>query len=346
MKNNFKKTALALVGTMIISSPLVLANESYEKNQKSVINVKSYETSNITQGKFTDFFPDKVLAQAVADRLNKNIWDNTTKEELSTIEHLSIYDNDSFKNIIGIENLSNLDYLDVYGENLDYIPDSIGQLSKLTTFFVTSKSLNSLPDSIGNLSKLEYLSVMDCNMTEVPDTLANLHNLKQMFFDGNELTEIPDFISKIPTFPNELEVGFFDNKLTEVPDSLVQHLDNPNLYLDGDWTGIGQVASLDDKKFDSSYDLTLEDILPKFILQLESVYPQNIFGTLEITFADEKNIVKLEDILSNKVDLNDVFKEIGKYDVIIKTNDSSSPTAKHNTKDHIYDYSLEIINSK
>lgn len=534
MRKYFKKTAIVLTGAMLLSAPLVLANEVDSKQVKEVVPISSLvPTSGITQGKFTDFFPDPNFAQAVAEHLNKNASDNTAKEELDKVVNLSAKDKNIY-HITGIEYLSNLEKIDLYSNRIKEIPDTIKYITRLEELsmpfnkiieipdsigslmnlklihldgnFITSipesiqnlpslkeldlygNNIKKVPDYINNVTSLEELSFHFNDITEIPDSIGNLKNLKSLSFGGNKITSIPKSIQKltnlkqlnlydnnISTLPEEignlsnleniflvqnklkslpesiknmnnlksislseneftnipkvifnlsdLEELYLDyNKITNIPDDIgnlislkvlglnynkitnvsnsigdltnlkwlyladnkikvipdtisklseLEHLelyknqiseipkglekylkyygiDDRKMYLSSYHDSEGQSLTLEKRVFDINKDIIKEDIIPKLILQLNENDPNKINGNIELVYNNNKSVIKLEDILSDKININDVFSNIGKYELILKTdkNETGNFHDINNTNGHTYTYTVEITDSK
>lgn len=470
MKRHLQKTALALFGTMIISSPFVLANETGTKQEVGVITAKTSSATRITEGKFTDFFPDENFAKLVAGQLKKDISDNVTESELSSItsfpsswarnieditgiSYLNNVRGFDFRNhkiseipeeignlnkLVGlhlsgnpinklpesISNLSSLENLGLYNNNLSSIPEGIlkleklrdlnlsqnnisdvpkemGNLTNLVKLDLSENNISNLPNEVGNLSKLEDLRLNNNRLSDMPEKLKNLSNLTRIDISKNKLTSFPEGLitgdmknlnyiyledNEINKIPNNIGESNFENlytinlnknnisyiqediknikgmiylsenNITGISDSIINNIigslysnisvpyEGAGVIIGKGWNSdLGQTATLGEREIELNTEISKEDIIPKLILQLKQGLPGEVQGTFKISNNGEEKTIKLEDILYDKVDINNIFTKVGQYEVVVETERCNVWfEGIDNTEGHKYTYQVNI----
>jgi len=114
-----------------------------------------------------------------------------------------------------IGHLSSLQALSMFDNQLTILPPEIGQLSNLRALYVVRNRLSALPPEIGQLSELCLLDLRDNNLRYLPPTISNLNFLEQ--------NEPCPFATVVPT-ANQLSYKLFlyGNPLISPPPEVVE----------------------------------------------------------------------------------------------------------------------------
>lgn len=132
-------------------------------------------------------FPNRALAQAVADELAVNIDTYVTQSELNVVEELISESWWLIDSMVGIEYLENLTSLTLRSNQIT----DITPLGGLTNLRILRLNGN-LIDDLRPLSNLRYLEELDLTFNEIDDLqpLSNLVNLEFLSLYGNEISDL------------------------------------------------------------------------------------------------------------------------------------------------------------
>lgn len=206
---------------------------------------------------FLYFFPDKSLAQFVAEKLNKKITDVVSTKELANItgdfevgpgagdvtnlkgigyltgiDTFSCYKNDVTEIPAEIGRLTNLKYLDLCKAfELQKLPKEIGQLKHLKMIRLCLTELSAIPKEIGNLSELTTLWICCNELTEIPKEIGKLKNLQDLDIHSNNIVELPNEICDLTSL-RTLNVSYCE--LQRLPENIgnLKKLVSLNLFGD------------------------------------------------------------------------------------------------------------------
>ena len=153
--------------------------------------------------------PDKVLYQAVLEKLHKGSGESFTKQEAENIGWLDA--KDGVASLKGIGYLSNLKELNLEGNHLETLA-GVEELSKLDMLTAEKGRLKSL-EGIETLSSLRYLSVIDNELTSLKG-IENLTNLEWLIAGENKLTNLDE----IKNLTNLVSIWILNCRLEKLPD--------------------------------------------------------------------------------------------------------------------------------
>lgn len=171
LKSLFSIITFLFITVLFVNCPSI--GERNEENSKEV------------------FFPDKVLENAIRERLNKSTG-NITKGDVKKITsfHFNGSNNDGYiENISGIENLSNLTALNLEGNRIKNI-SQVRKLSKLTSLNLANNEVTYIGD-LSNLFKLTSVN-LENNHIEQISGLYGLFKLTTFNLSWNRIHTIDD----------------------------------------------------------------------------------------------------------------------------------------------------------
>ena len=170
------------------TSAETMTKEVITATEKSTTTVIVTEVSNmLDQNAFTfrKAFPDYAFAEVVAWELGKEIDDETSKEELASIETLEF--TYSVSDLTGIGQLTGLVEFACYKNEVTEIPAEIKYCKNLRWMnFGKAYSLTTLPKEIAELENLEILEIWMTNVTQIPKELEPLKQSGVIIFEANE----------------------------------------------------------------------------------------------------------------------------------------------------------------
>ncbi len=135
-----------------------------------------------------DMFPDPVMAQAVAEQLDRQVTDTATAQELALVMYIDAQDVDNWS---GIERLTGLLTI-----SLGFSPDasgasSLSDLSALTELYyidITGQALSGSLADLQRLTKLQTLSLWSDNVTGSLSDLRPLTKLRSLALWSDNVT--------------------------------------------------------------------------------------------------------------------------------------------------------------
>jgi len=210
---------------------------------------------------------------------------------LTTLKHISLYNNKIKQIPIEIENFINIGYLNLSCNKITKLPNSICNLTTMRFLYISKNKLKRIPTEIGNLVNLIYLDFSHNLVSKIPDSFCNLINLKHFFANKN----------KIKTLPKE-----FGNL------KRIQYLDlNFNLIkkLPSSFCNLESLTQLEIKKNNLKR-------LPKNFKNLKRLYLLDICYNAEFDYTTDLKYIKIvrnekssiTNILFNRSLLNEVVK--------------------------------------
>lgn len=183
-----------------------------------------------------NIFPDRALADRIANALGKSYSSTVTQTELDSITELDLSAK-GITNLEGMGTLNNLVSLNLMYNQLGALPAEIGNLTKLEELMADGCGLTTLPKEIGGLISLKRLTLQSNGMTSVPDEIGNLPALEVLDLS---------YRNSFPTFPEALcritslqDLGMAEVGLKNLPAKIGALTQLKKLVLEGN-----QIASL------------------------------------------------------------------------------------------------------
>lgn len=164
--------ALALGVTAL--APVALADTAIPA--PTALSTMSAASTRTIKGQFTDFFPDAIFAQIVAEKLGKNASDQVTLFELQKITNI------------------NISYYPHNPQPLLNSLEGIGYLMGLKEVHLYETKSVKIPDDIENCYQLERFTMAGCGILELPESLGRIKSLKQVFINTGQFPIVPDSI--------------------------------------------------------------------------------------------------------------------------------------------------------
>ena len=200
--------------------------------------------------------------------------DNVTTENLTTITHLNLDNQD----VIGFaegdfEGLSNLETLYLQSNEIRSLPEDVFDgLTNLKWLVLYQNRLTSLPAGVfEDLSNLEWLTIEKNELRSLPeDVFDGLTNLTRLNLAENRLTSLPAEV--FDGLSNLGSLSLRANELTALPEGVFDGLTN----LQGLILGENQLTSLSAEVFDDLTNLTSLRLNDNRLTTL----PAGIFDTL------------------------------------------------------------------
>ncbi|MBC1908695.1 LapB repeat-containing protein [Listeria innocua] len=220
-------TIIALSATVTSSLPMPIVhaesttgNETKSESQSLATDLKEKTTANNLKNQivqagtktYNDYFPDNNLAKAVAEKMNKNVDEPVTVEELAKITELDAR-RQGIEDSTGIEYLTGLEILNLDDNQLKSI--DVSKNLSLEELTCDNNELTQL--DVSQNTALEYLYCPRNQLTKLD--VSNNSALRYLACDVNQLTNLD--ISKNPALTN---LGCTKNQLTDLDVSK-----NPNL---------------------------------------------------------------------------------------------------------------------
>ncbi|MBC1378507.1 LapB repeat-containing protein [Listeria innocua] len=220
-------TIIALSATVTSSLPIPIVhaesttgNETKSESQSLATDLKEKTTANNLKNQivqagtktYNDYFPDNNLAKVVAEKMNKNVDEPVTVDELAKITELDAR-SQGIEDSTGIEYLTGLEILNLDDNQLKSI--DVSKNLALEELTCDNNELTQL--DVSQNTALEYLYCPRNQLTKL-DVSKN-SALRYLACDVNQLTNLD--ISKNPALTN---LGCTKNQLTDLDVS-----QNPNL---------------------------------------------------------------------------------------------------------------------
>lgn len=220
-------TIIALSATVTSSLPIPIVhaesttvNKTKSESQLLATDLKEKTTANNLKNQivqagtktYNEYFPDNNLAKAVAEKMNKNVDEPVTVEELAKITELDAR-SQGIEDSTGIEYLTGLEILNLDDNQLKSI--DVSKNFSLEELTCDNNELTQL--DVSQNTALEYLYCPRNQLTKL-DVSKN-SALRYLACDVNQLTNLD--VSKNPALTN---LGCTKNQLTDLDVS-----QNPNL---------------------------------------------------------------------------------------------------------------------
>ncbi|HAC3175632.1 TPA_asm: LPXTG cell wall anchor domain-containing protein [Listeria innocua] len=220
-------TIIALSATVTSSLPIPIVhaesttvNKTKSESQLFATDLKEKTTANNLKNQivqagtktYNDYFPDNNLAKAVAEKMNKNVDESVTVEELAKITELDAR-SQGIEDSTGIEYLTGLEILNLDDNQLKSI--DVSKNLSLEELTCDNNELTQL--DVSQNTALEYLYCPRNQLTKLD--VSNNSALRYLACDVNQLTNLD--VSKNPALTN---LGCTKNQLTDLDVS-----QNPNL---------------------------------------------------------------------------------------------------------------------
>lgn len=220
-------TIIALSATVTSSLPIPIVhaesttgNETKSESQSLATDLKEKTTANNLKNQivqagtktYNDYFPDNNLAKAVAEKMNKNVDESVTVEELAKITELDAR-SQGIEDSTGIEYLTGLEILNLDDNQLKSI--DVSKNLALEELTCDNNELTQL--DVSQNTALEYLYCPRNQLTKLD--VSNNSALRYLACDVNQLTNLD--VSRNPALTN---LGCTKNQLTDLDVSK-----NPNL---------------------------------------------------------------------------------------------------------------------
>lgn len=252
---------------------------------------------------FEKAFPDFALASKIAETFGKEIYNETSKEELASIvgefSIINYWDENNGEyyycaDLTGIGYLKGLTELGCYKNDITEIPAEIKELKNLKILNLTKAyNLKTIPPEIGELENLEILRLSLTSLEKLPKEIGNLKKLKSLEIGSTKLKELPEEIGLL----TNLEYLYFSSssaKVESLPDSFcnlinLKNLDLSHLGLTELPDDIGALSNLETLNL---FNNSLK-ILPKSMAKLINLQSINLYDNFELsesykTFLPEK----------------------------------------------------------
>lgn len=204
---------------------------------------------------FREAFPDFALAGSVAKAFGKKMDDETSEEELASLQGqftIVYYDDKNNEphfcsDLTGIGYLKGLSEFACTKNDVVSIPAEIKELKNLKILNLEKAySLTTIPPEISELENLETLKMFMTGIEHLPKEIGKLKNLKTLDMSSSPVIELPDEISKLFKL---IELDIHSTQIKFIPASIcnlknLQYLDMSNLGLTELPDNIGDLTDL------------------------------------------------------------------------------------------------------
>ncbi|HBM3487192.1 TPA: LapB repeat-containing protein [Listeria innocua] len=297
-------TIIALSATVTSSLPITTVhaesttgNETKSESQSLATDLKEKTTANNLKNQivqagtktYNDYFPDNNLAKAVAEKMNKNVDESVTVEELAKITELDAR-SQGIEDITGIEYLTGLEILNLDDNQLKSI--DVSKNLSLEELTCDNNELTQL--DVSQNTALEYLYCPRNQLTKLD--VSNNSALRYLACDVNQLTNLD--VSRNPALTN---LGCTKNQLTDLDVSKNPNLstlvcsDNQLANLDVSQNQALEYLTCDNNKLKN---IDIDQNLALIELSCENNQLTNLDTTqnlaLEILYCDDNQLTNLD----------------------------------------------------
>ncbi|EDO1158963.1 LapB repeat-containing protein [Listeria innocua] len=297
-------TIIALSATVTSSLPIPIVhaesttgNETKSESQSLATDLKEKTTANNLKNQivqagtktYNDYFPDNNLAKAVAEKMNKNVDESVTVEELAKITELDAR-SQGIEDSTGIEYLTGLEILNLDDNQLKSI--DVSKNLALEELTCDNNELTQL--DVSQNTALEYLYCPRNQLTKLD--VSNNSALRYLACDVNQLTNLD--VSRNPALTN---LGCTKNQLTDLDVSKNPNLntlvcsDNQLANLDVSQNQALEYLTCDNNKLKN---IDIDQNLALIELSCENNQLTNLDTTqnlaLEILYCDDNQLMNLD----------------------------------------------------
>ncbi|EAE2473185.1 TPA: LapB repeat-containing protein [Listeria innocua] len=297
-------TIIALSATVTSSLPIPIVhaesttgNETKSESQSLATDLKEKTTANNLKNQivqagtktYNDYFPDNNLAKAVAEKMNKNVDESVTVEELAKITELDAR-SQGIEDSTGIEYLTGLEILNLDDNQLKSI--DVSKNLSLEELTCDNNELTQL--DVSQNTALEYLYCPRNQLTKLD--VSNNSALRYLACDVNQLTNLD--VSRNPALTN---LGCTKNQLTDLDVSKNPNLntlvcsDNQLANLDVSQNQALEYLTCDNNKLKN---IDIDQNLALIELSCENNQLTNLDTTqnlaLEILYCDDNQLTNLD----------------------------------------------------
>ncbi|ECC1681069.1 TPA: LapB repeat-containing protein [Listeria innocua] len=297
-------TIIALSATVTSSLPITTVhaesttgNETKSESQSLATDLKEKKTANNLKNQivqagtktYNDYFPDNNLAKAVAEKMNKNVDESVTVEELAKITELDAR-SQGIEDSTGIEYLTGLEILNLDDNQLKSI--DVSKNLALEELTCDNNELTQL--DVSQNTALEYLYCPRNQLTKLD--VSNNSALRYLACDVNQLTNLD--VSRNPALTN---LGCTKNQLTDLDVSKNPNLntlvcsDNQLANLDVSQNQALEYLTCDNNKLKN---IDIDQNLALIELSCENNQLTNLDTTqnlaLEILYCDDNQLTNLD----------------------------------------------------
>ncbi|EAD5710026.1 LapB repeat-containing protein [Listeria innocua] len=297
-------TIIALSATVTSSLPIPIVhaesttgNETKSESQSLATDLKEKTTANNLKNQivqagtktYNDYFPDNNLAKAVAEKMNKNVDESVTVEELAKITELDAR-SQGIEDSTGIEYLTGLEILNLDDNQLKSI--DVSKNLALEELTCDNNELTQL--DVSQNTALEYLYCPRNQLTKLD--VSNNSALRYLACDVNQLTNLD--VSRNPALTN---LGCTKNQLTDLDVSKNPNLntlvcsDNQLANLDVSQNQALEYLTCDNNKLKN---IDIDQNLALIELSCENNQLTNLDTTqnlaLEILYCDDNQLTNLD----------------------------------------------------
>ncbi|EMC7503576.1 LapB repeat-containing protein [Listeria innocua] len=297
-------TIIALSATVTSSLPIPIVhaesttgNETKSESQSLATDLKEKTTANNLKNQivqagtktYNDYFPDNNLAKAVAEKMNKNVDESVTVEELAKITELDAR-SQGIEDSTGIEYLTVLEILNLDDNQLKSI--DVSKNLSLEELTCDNNELTQL--DVSQNTALEYLYCPRNQLTKLD--VSNNSALRYLACDVNQLTNLD--VSRNPALTN---LGCTKNQLTDLDVSKNPNLntlvcsDNQLANLDVSQNQALEYLTCDNNKLKN---IDIDQNLALIELSCENNQLTNLDTTqnlaLEILYCDDNQLTNLD----------------------------------------------------
>jgi len=141
-----------------------------------------------------DIFPDAVLAQVIAERLNKEVGQKILCEELHLVRSIVYYGENKtpIADFSGLEYVSNLEVIRLtHLMDLGSVPDTLQRLPRLKVIEVTHGQLTAIPEWVFQLPVVEKLNFSYQHITDLPTKVEKAKRLRSLQLTRNKISHLP-----------------------------------------------------------------------------------------------------------------------------------------------------------
>ncbi|MBV7273866.1 leucine-rich repeat domain-containing protein [Clostridium sp. PL3] len=256
---------------------LVITKQVYSEENKQIKEGKSFNFKIKETSEEPIVFKDSAFERLVRDKVDKPEWEPLYKSDVENITELMEQncgrkDNNTIKDISGIENLVNL-----------------------KSFILTYSQIEDI-SPLKNLTNLQTLWLYDDNITDI-SPLKGLINLKELELYGNQIVDIPS----LKGLTNLEDINLGNNKIHDI--TLLKEL--PNLQsLNLVYNNITDISSL--KGLSNLKDLNLGSNKIADISPLKGLINLNSLSLDDNNITDISSIKSLTNLDSLILDGNNI----------------------------------------